>query len=478
MSLSEPFVAAAGQTAGRYRILLELGEGGMAKVFVAVSFGSVGFSKLAVLKVPKLQASDAPNVQRMFMREARLSARLNHENVVAVHDVFEQGGSLVLAMEYLEGQSLSAIIRASRAGLPLETGLGVLIEALSGLHYAHELKDYDGRSVNLVHRDVSPHNLFVTYDGGVKVLDFGVAKFDLSETQSEQGVIKGKLRYMAPEQLRDSSIDRRADVFSAGVILWELITHSRLWDRAPDLQVINQLLNEPVPTPSSVAPDCDPALEEICMKALAREPTARYQSALEFQTALAAFCTTKGLSVSNRDIARVALEPFTEVREARKQRINRLLLEDDDSSLPEPTTRNTIPTPTLASSGPPTRLLAPQPRQRRLKSKAVAAVVLLGIALVALRKLGSSPPSVVPDPISSGALSAISDPAPGLPTAPLPPPVQGVASGTTPASASAPSKGTRAPPSVTRHTPAVHSRCNPPYVLDTRGVRRPKAECL
>src|SRR5690349_9631966 len=204
---------------GRYRILSELGRGGMSNVFLAVASGPGGVNKLVVLKALLPDLSTEPYALAMFLDEARLAARLNHANVVQTYEVGTEGDRHVIVMEYLEGQPLSAVLRrAGSAGLPftLPSYLRVIVSMLEGLHYAHELTSYDGSPLMFVHRDVSPQNVFLTYDGQVKLLDFGIAKAATSQNHTAAGVIKGKLAYMAPEQMVASRIDRRADVYSVG----------------------------------------------------------------------------------------------------------------------------------------------------------------------------------------------------------------------------------------------------------------------
>src|SRR5215472_7080887 len=188
---------------GRYELIAILGHGGMADVYLAVSRGPAGFNKLIVIKRLRPDLAADPSFRDMFLDEARLAARLNHPNVVSTFEVGEEGSSIYLAMEYLEGQPLNLVVREAskkHVSLPEELYARILADALMGLHYAHKLADYDGSPLRVVHRDVSPHNIFVTYDGQVKMLDFGIAKAESKATQTEVGVLKGKVAYMAPEQ--------------------------------------------------------------------------------------------------------------------------------------------------------------------------------------------------------------------------------------------------------------------------------------
>ena len=218
-------------TFGRYRLIAELGRGGMATVFLAVTEGAMGinFNKLVVLKRLREHVADDPEFVTMLMDEARIAARLNHPNVVQTLEVDKAEGEPFLAMEYLDGQPLHRILSRDRATFPLAMFLAVLADVLSGLHHAHELADFDGTPLNIVHRDVTPHNVFVTYNGQVKVVDFGIAKAEGRASETKHGVVKGKVSYMAPEQARSGMLDRRTDVFAVGVMLFEACTRRRMW---------------------------------------------------------------------------------------------------------------------------------------------------------------------------------------------------------------------------------------------------------
>ena len=245
---------------GRYRILSELGRGGMSNVFLAVASGPGGVNKLVVLKALLPDLATEGYALSMFMDEARLAAQLNHPNVVQTYEVGTEGDRHVIVMEYLEGQSLSACMRRAAAEgnpIPLALQLRIIINALDGLHYAHELSGYEGASLQLVHRDISPQNVFVTYDGQVKVLDFGIAKATSASTHTAAGVMKGKIAYMAPEQIVGGAVDRRADLYSVGCMLWAAATGVKLWKDTPDVQIMRRAIGGDIPTPQSVNPECD-----------------------------------------------------------------------------------------------------------------------------------------------------------------------------------------------------------------------------
>ena len=276
-----------------------------------------GVSKLVVLKSIRPELMRSEKVRSMFLDEARLATRLSHPNVVQTYEVVLLSARPVLVMEYMEGQSMFSFLRKARecGGLTLAMYLHILQEALMGLDYAHNLTDYDGRSLKLVHRDVSPQNVFITYDGYAKILDFGIAKALNNSTQTESGELKGKIRYMAPEQMRASAhLDGRADVFSAGVMLWEALAERRIWEEAADVEVIHAVMNTGIPRVSTVNPNVDPLLEAICMKALAVAPEDRWDSAGAMQVALEEASEGLGFRVSTKEVSRLMKDLFGEQR--------------------------------------------------------------------------------------------------------------------------------------------------------------------
>jgi serine/threonine protein kinase len=317
---------------GKYRLIAELGHGGMADVFLAVMAGPVGsgFSKLTVIKRLRQNLAEEPEFVEMLVDEARISARLNHPNVVQTNEVGSVGNVYFLAMEYLDGQPFhriqhravqfaqkaAAAAQAAAATAPSEPPPSVLLptdpfpkecqylvllDTLAGLHHAHELADYDGTSLEIVHRDVTPHNVFVTYEGQVKVVDFGIAKAVGRASETRQGVVKGKVRYMAPEQAIGQPVDRRADVFSVGVMLWEAATGRRLWKDMDDLNIVQALVGGNVTaSPRAIDPTVPEELDRICAKALAHNRDDRYASAEEFRLDLEQHLAEAGTLVSGR----------------------------------------------------------------------------------------------------------------------------------------------------------------------------------
>ena len=336
---------------GKYRLIAELGHGGMADVFLAVMAGPVGsgFSKLTVVKRLRQNLADEPEFVEMLVDEARISARLNHPNVVQTNEVGSVEGQYFISMEYLDGQPLHriqhrAMQKAQRAaaetatmppaplngGPPLSTSTVILpgdpfpkecqylviVETLAGLHHAHSLADYDGSPLDIVHRDVTPHNVFVTYEGQTKVVDFGIAKAAGRASETRQGVVKGKVRYMAPEQAIGQRVDRRADVFSVGVMLWEAATGRRLWKDLDDLNIVQALVGGTMPTsPRAFDASVPEAIDAICKKALAFDVDDRYASAEDMRIDLEQYLAESGQLVSaRRKLGAVVSELFKDKR--------------------------------------------------------------------------------------------------------------------------------------------------------------------
>jgi formylglycine-generating enzyme required for sulfatase activity len=302
----------------RYRPILELGRGGMAEVFLAVAQGHAGFNKLVVLKKARSELLRDFDFVSMLLNEARLAARLSHPNIVQTYEVGEdEDGGCFIAMEYLEGQPLNRV-RQGKAGtprLPFALHLRVLTEVLAGLHYAHELTDFDGTPLCVVHRDVTPHNIFITYQGHVKLVDFGIAKAAGASVETMHGVIKGKVAYMPPEQATAKPVDRRADIFAVGVMLWEAVTGTRMWKGVAEIVVLSELSKGQIPRVRDVkSSGVAPELERIIERALAPSPDDRYQTAAAMQADLESYLDTLVEKSSHREIGRWMSERFHEHR--------------------------------------------------------------------------------------------------------------------------------------------------------------------
>jgi serine/threonine-protein kinase len=330
-----------GNRIGKYRIIALLGQGGMASVFLSVVPSPIGFNKLLVIKVLKEELASDADFLTMFVDEARLAARLNHANVVQTYEVGVEGGHHYLAMDYLDGQPLHAILRkATRAGMPLDVHVRILADTLAGLHYAHTLADFDGTPLHVVHRDVSPQNVFVTYDGQVKVVDFGIAKAAGATSTTQSGVFKGKLTYVAPEQADGGHVDARADVFSVGVMLWEAMAGQRFATGDGQAAMLGRRLSGTEPRIREVVPDADPELADICDRAIARDVDQRFASAAELHDALERFLDRYPRRTGPREVGSFVAGLFVEERAKIRVIIDeqmRRVQRETSTALPMPT---------------------------------------------------------------------------------------------------------------------------------------------
>jgi eukaryotic-like serine/threonine-protein kinase len=333
----------ATNTLGKYRLIAELAQSDLAVVYLGVAQGPAGFSKLLVIKELRGEASDDPDFLRMFLDEARLAARLNHPNIVQTYEVENEGDRYFMAMEYLEGQSLYRLLDLARRPGPGPKPsrallLRVLSEALSGLHHAHELCDFDGQPLNVVHRDVSPKNVFLTYDGRTKLTDFGIAKAKDALHVTIAGMLKGKITYMAPEQAKNTAVDRRADVFAAGVILWEMLVGRKLWDKVPVNEVLLRLTRYDLPPPPSIlVADLPSDLDAICARAMAPTRDERYATALEFREDLERYLRASGEEIHPREVGQFVASTYAEERRTRRTlvetHLKRLSGQDDGGEI-------------------------------------------------------------------------------------------------------------------------------------------------
>ena len=349
----------------------------MADVYLAVAVGPAGFNKLLVIKRLRDNFTDEPELRAMFLDEARLAARLNHRNVVQTNEVGVADERYFIAMEYLDGQPLNRVFaraRQEKSEVPLGIALHILCDVLAGLQYAHDLEDYDGSPLHVVHRDISPQNVFVTYDGQTKIVDFGIARAARRMVETQVGVLKGKVSYMAPEQAFSPScdIDGRADVFSVGVMLWEAIAGKRLWQGLGDPEILVNLLKE-MPRVRDVVPDVLPELAAISERALARDPDERYPSASALRAELEPCIEKLGFKVTAEEVGAYVRDLFTQQRAELRGIIDRQLaaLEEAPETKRElqlrgatlPEIRGSIPPPDAASY-PPSSVFPPASSRR------------------------------------------------------------------------------------------------------------------
>ena len=303
--------ALIGSQVGRYSVVRHLASGGMAELYIARQEAMGGFEKPVVLKVLQPKYAENPRVVTMFLDEARLAAKLNHPSIVHVYDVADEAGMKYIAMEYIHGETSADIVKrglAVKNYLPLEHAVHIVRQTAAGLAYAHERREPDGHVLRIVHRDVSPTNILVGYEGQTKIVDFGIARAQ-DELREESGIRPGKASYMSPEQVRGEPADYRSDIFSLGIILYELTLCQRLYRGAPEV-VMRKIIDDRVTPPTAVTRDYPATLELIVMRALEKRPEDRYQSAQDMSHDLEEFLEESGLKSGNRRMALYMQEVF------------------------------------------------------------------------------------------------------------------------------------------------------------------------
>jgi len=321
-------------SASRYRVIAKLGQGGMADVFLAIQSGMTGFRRLAVVKRLRPDIAGDDDSLSMFLEEARLAARLNHPNVVHTYEVGHDGDSHFIAMEFLRGHSYWHLLkRVGRDKLDFAISVRILIEALKGLEYAHQLRDFDGTFLNVVHRDVSPSNIFITYDGHIKILDFGIAKALNSSIETKSGVLKGKIAYMSPEQASGTDIGGQSDLYAVGVLLWEAAAKARRWPKIPEVNILTKLIAREAPVPPQAERfGLPPEVDEVCLRALASDPGERFASAGEFRAALEELLEAMGRDVSAEDVGRYLSQCFQDENQKLQALIEEKTKQADDEA--------------------------------------------------------------------------------------------------------------------------------------------------
>ncbi|HYH97554.1 serine/threonine-protein kinase [Hyalangium sp.] len=316
---------------GNYQLLKKLATGGMAQIYLARRKGPEASDELVVVKRILPHLGENKEFVQMFLDEAKIAARLAHPNIVAVYDLGAQDESFFIAMEYIHGEDVRRMCkRANAQGLELPVPLAcrIVIDACAGLDYAHKKTDPTGKPLNIVHRDISPQNILVSFQGEVKVVDFGIAKAADQATVTRSGVLKGKYSYMSPEQAAGKRVDCRSDVFALGVVLYELLTGTRLFKRASDMQTLSAVAECNVTLPSQVNPRVPVDLDPIVMKALAKEPEQRYAEASQLQDRLEEWLRTHQLASTPKELAGFLHEVYEE-RLAREQRSGSIVVEDE-----------------------------------------------------------------------------------------------------------------------------------------------------
>ena len=359
---------AGGPQSSRYEALLKLASGGMATVWIGAARGGLGFRQLVAIKRPHPHLLERPDYRREIIAEARLASLIHHANVVDVRDVEVEGEQISLVMDYVEGASLGELlVAASKRGerVPPKVVVRIVLDALAGLHAAHEAKDERGRAIGLIHRDISPQNLLVGVDGVGRVADFGVAK--LTDLSTTHGTLKGKLGYMPPEYLRGEKIDRRFDVFAMGVILWESSCGKRLFKGEHDADTFNRILSATVPRVSEVVPELGGALDSIVEVALAKSRDERFDNALAMASALETCAREVGLVARHADVAQTVESLAGPVLAARRDEIRKKLAQEPSILSLMSADRVDIP------DGPPTRPEREVPEETRSNRDVAAA---------------------------------------------------------------------------------------------------------
>lgn len=406
---------------GRYEIISSLGMGGMARVYLGLQRGPGAARKLFAIKQLRAEIAADEQVLTMFVDEARIALGLNHPNVVSTFEVVAESGEFHMVLEYLEGQSLAQVLRrVGRANMPRAEHLWILSQVLTGLHYAHTLADFDGTPLGIVHRDVSPANVFVTYTGQVKLVDFGIAKASGGMAETQHGIIKGKLGYAAPEQCLGRAVDCRSDVYAVGVMLWEALALRRRALGETPVAMIQARVQDTEARLEEAWPEVSPELAEIVRRALALDPASRYSSAAELLRALEASAPRLPEAAGQARIAALMAEHFDEdakaLRRAVEEHLNaprppasiRVRLSPDapvslaESEPPIATTTGAV------SSEMATRVAASRVKVKQGLLFALPLLVVVALGAVALRRApaGSSPTAPVASPSALAPQSA------------------------------------------------------------------------
>ena len=383
-------------TASRYEVLLRLASGGMATVYVGRQRSEHGFSRLVAIKRahPHLTEDDA--FRAAFIREADITGRIRHPNVVAVHALEELGGEMVLVMDYVEGGSLSQLMETqSDSPLPARVVTRIILDVAAGLQAAHSLEDDDGHPTRVVHRDVSPQNILVGLDGSARIGDFGIARvLESTSGGTASKTIKGKLAYMAPEYVERAIAEPKGDVFCLAVVAWEAYSGKRLFRRASEPDTIRAVLEGPIPRLSTVAPSIGPELDDVLARALERDPAKRYGSAHEFQEALERAARHADLVASAREVsALVDARLGAKLRERR--RLVRTSAKDAPPAEAQVAPRAEETRPIASGSDEGRRVLPPRPRSVSRRRATVVAffAVVVGASFAGARSFKTAAPA-------------------------------------------------------------------------------------
>ncbi len=501
---------------GRYALFGEIASGGMAAVHYGRLIGPEGFSRTVAIKRLHPHLARNPEFVAMFLDEARVAARVRHPNVVPTLDIVNMQGELFLVMEYVQGETLSRMIRAARkAGtkMPPDVAAAIVVGVLHGLHAAHEAVNERGAPLNIVHRDVSPQNILIGIDGIPRLVDFGVAKAVGRVQTTRDGQLKGKIAYMAPEQIRGGAPNRLVDIYASAIVFWEMLTGERLFGGDNDVTVLERALHMAIEPPSKYSKDVPPALDVVVLRGLERDPTQRFQSAREMAREIENVAKVASVSRVGEWVESIAGAVLTE-RAAKVAEIESMSEIDG-----LPTSRQTAPPeveaiaatqkdePVSASGAeaasdaslsrvPSTSQTMDRPQMRKVDRKILvgaAAAVCLLIAIVVVVRISSHTHDTAqnaPEPSAQATTIAVATSA----QIAAPPPTQSSAPVETTAAAATHSpvvahQSTATAAAVTTATqrnivrtfPSATSGkpgCNPPYTIDANGVKQYKVECL
>jgi serine/threonine-protein kinase len=509
MALVSPEKDTVARSIGRYVLFREVGHGGMATVHLGRLRGPAGFARTVAIKRLHPQFARDPEFVTMFLDEARLAARIQHPNVVSVLDVVASEGELFLVMDYVQGESLAKLLSIGksekRAPPTYRVVLPIVTSLLYGLHAAHEARNERGDPLGIVHRDVTPQNVLVGVDGLARVLDFGIAKASLhAHVATRDGQLKGKIPYMAPEQIGGTTVDRRADVYSASVILWEALAGERLFKAADAITLATAVVSQKHDRPSTRRPEIPRELDAIVMKGLERDPNDRYATAREMAVALAAIApqatppeigewvvslAAPSLAARAKSIAEIegAVLPAMRQSDPPRPMLPPDLRESvraikaarashaEATTLAPPAALS--PAIAIGSESPETAAGVPS---RATKKRVLLALGVGGVAVLAVSigtcALGRSSATQGP-PMASGSSRASAAMSTALVVIPPPPPL--VETPPTPSTSAPPSPSPAAAPSSPPPRPAAQKpNCNPPFTVDRNGVRIPKRFCF
>lgn len=463
----------------RYELYDVIASGGMATVHLGRLLGPAGFGRTVAIKRLHPHLSKEADFVTMLTDEARVTGRIGHPNIVPTLDVVASQGELFLVMEYVPGLTLAALMtNAAQQGerMPAPIACAIMASVLRGLDAAHEARDENGRPLEVVHRDVSPQNILVGADGVARLLDFGIAKAAGRLHTTRDGQLKGKLGYMAPEQLGARAVDRRTDIYAASVVLWEALTGERLFDGDDAATIFGNVMQKKVPPPSTRAPELPAAIDAAVLSGLEREPSRRFARARDMAAAIE----------NGAPLARTA-----EIADWVAQLGERELSERADivAGIGRPLAAMSVPAPAsdssegiLTSVG---EALAPARSKRRTLALAAVALFSLGAAgFVAMQRGATKPlsdavqpapvPALVTAPAAAGSAAGASTAA-VAPTAVDPPPASSPSSGKTPAAVRS-SPAARSPGGKARAAKAI--ACDPPFTIDELGHKHYKVDCL